>query len=90
MLQTGLSPLANQQPISIKLAGTNAFSAVLAAGTFSAVLAQGQDGKDKGRCSTVGDKDDGFHDKSCIDKGGSFPRIILLRAHVFAYGVFVA
>lgn len=82
MLQTGLSPPANQQPISIKLAGTNAFSAVLAAGTFSSVLAQGQDGKDKGRCSTGGDKDDGSPDKSGIDKGESVPQIFFLRAHV--------
>jgi len=58
MLQTGLSPPANQQPISIKLAGTNAFSAVLAAGTFSAVLAQGQDSKDKGRLAACGEKED--------------------------------
>ena len=47
MLQTGLAPPANQQPFTIKLSGTNAFSAVLAAGTFSAVLAHGQDVKDK-------------------------------------------
>ena len=47
MLQTGLAPPANQQPISVKLASTNAFSAVLAAGSFSAVLALGQDVKDK-------------------------------------------
>ena len=47
MLQTGLAPPANQQPFTIKLAGTNAFSAVLAAGSFSAVLAHGQDFKDK-------------------------------------------
>ena len=63
MLQTGLSPLANQQPISIKLAGTNAFSAVLASGTFSAVLAQGQDGKEKGRGCTGSEKEDDSHDK---------------------------
>ena len=62
MLQTGLSPPANQQPISVKLAGSNAFSAVLAAGTFSAVLAHGQDGKDKGR-SSICDKEDGSLDK---------------------------
>ena len=67
MLQTGLSPPANQQPISIKLAGSNAFSAVLAAGTFSALLAQGQDVKDKGRAA--GDKEDGSHDKIPVDKG---------------------
>jgi hypothetical protein len=47
MLQTGLALPANHQPFSIKLAGTNAFSAVLAAGSFSAVLAHGQDFKDK-------------------------------------------
>ncbi len=61
MLQTGLAPPANQQPISVKLAGSNAFSAVLAAGTFSSVLAQGQDGKDKLRAA--GDKEDGLPDK---------------------------
>jgi hypothetical protein len=64
MLQTGLAPPANQQPISVKLAGTNAFSAVLAAGTFSAVLAQGQDSKDKLRAA--GDKEDGLPDKKGI------------------------
>ena len=64
MLQTGLSPPANQQPISIKLAGTNAFSAVLAAGTFSAVLAQGQDAKDNGRLMGCGEREDGLCDKN--------------------------
>ena len=69
MLQTGLAPPANQQPISIKLAGTNAFSAVLAAGTFSAVLAQGQDGKEKCRLIAGGDREEASLDKNGVDKG---------------------